>query len=68
MRIRKDRISKLMDEYSNLSIKCKCGHTNFVPKFLDKKICPFCGNYVYRNKKMEFVEKLKQVKNEKKIF
>jgi hypothetical protein len=42
------------------SIKCKCGHTiNMNPK-LDKEICSWCNNYVFRNPKDEFVYRVKE--------
>ena len=34
-------------------------HTLFLGNS-EKKICKYCGNYVYRNNKIEFKDKLKQ--------
>lgn len=44
--------------YSNYKVKCKCGHTMVITNSVEKKICSYCGNYVYRNKKLEFKDKL----------
>lgn len=43
--------------YIRQSVKCPhCGHTQMLYK--DKRICTYCGHWVYRNKKIEFKEKL----------
>lgn len=55
-------IIKLSDEYNKLKIKCKhCGHKLVIPVWVDKQICSWCGNYVYRNKQMEFREEVKKL-------
>ena len=46
-----DRIQKLMDEQAKLSIQCKCGRKELIPVWMDKKLCSWCGNFIYRNKK-----------------
>ena len=38
--------------------KCDCGYSMFIPIYVDKKICNWCGNYVYRDKKDQFKAKL----------
>lgn len=38
-------------------VKCKCGHTVILLK--DKTICTHCGHWIYKDKKTEFMEKLK---------
>lgn len=38
--------------------KCKCGHS--VLFVTDKKICSHCGNYVFKNKKVEFEYRMKE--------
>lgn len=39
--------------------RCKhCGHTLLLG-YSEKKICYVCGNYVYRNNKIEFREQIK---------
>ena len=39
---------------------CKCGHRVIIPFDKDKKLCRWCGRYVFKNKKDEFVYKLKE--------
>lgn len=40
--------------------KCKhCGHTILLGN-AKKKICNVCGYYVYRNKKLEFKERMRK--------
>ena len=45
--------TKMFDSYSQGKVKCKCGHTNFMVD-TDRMICSWCGNYVYKNKQVEF--------------
>lgn len=47
--------------YADNTYKCKCGHSITIPNFINKKLCTWCGNYVYKNKKEEFRDKLKNV-------
>lgn len=59
--------AKILKERTKLKVKCSCGHSVFFPSFVDKKICNWCKNYVYRTKEIEFKEKLKrEIKNESK--
>lgn len=49
------------DEYKKVKIQCKnCGYKSVIPVWVDRQICSWCGNYVYRNKKLEFKEMLKK--------
>lgn len=48
------------NELDKVKIACKCGHKTVVPVWVDKQICSWCGHYVYRNKQVEFKDKLKQ--------
>ena len=53
--------SKISSERAKYKIYCsKCGHgTVFYPmEHKSKKICSWCGYYVYKDKKEEFKEKL----------
>ena len=64
---RKRQTDEIVDSYYTLhKIKCKCGHSMFMPYGTDKKICSHCGNYVYRTKECEFKEKLLRKLKEKK--
>ena len=47
-------------------IKCKCGHVLELPHKVDKSICTWCGNYVFKNKKIEFEYRMKERFNNEK--
>lgn len=51
--------TKLMNDISNSTVKCKCGHSMLIPNYLSKRLCTWCHRWVYRNKKEEFKEKIK---------
>ena len=56
--------TKKIDFYTRNSTKCKCGHTNFLGS-RDKIICSWCGEYVFKNKKIEFKHRIGELlKNE----
>ena len=58
---RYDEETKIFKEISNFKVKCSCGHTFATTK--EKDLCSWCGNYVYKDKKNEFAEKLmKEIK------
>lgn len=44
-------------------IKCTCGHSIYIPSRLDKVICGWCNNYVFRDKKTEFEYRLQEARN-----
>ena len=45
---------------TNDTRKCKCGHSiDFF--FRDRVSCSWCGRLVYRDKKTEFIEKMKKL-------
>ncbi len=54
---------KLMEERTKYRVYCKCGHSIvfFPVEHKDKKLCSWCGNYVYRNKKIEFINRLNRL-------
>lgn len=55
-----ERVFKKEDKLSELNVKCKnCGHTVFPTR--DRIICSYCGNWVYKNDKIEFKYKLKEI-------
>ena len=41
------------------TFKCKCGHSVVIYPKQTKRLCTWCNHYVYRDKKEEFKEKLK---------
>lgn len=70
MKYRHNVCDKSLNAYMNGAIKCPtCGHSVHFAK-VDKKICSWCGNYVFKNRKVEFDYKLKSkkasLKNEQK--
>lgn len=51
--------TEIMDSYyAQFKVKCRCGHSVLISPVNNKKLCTHCGNYVYRDKKEEFMEKL----------
>lgn len=53
-------VEKLHDAIVNNKFQCKCGHKVFIPNEKKKALCNWCGHYVYRDKQLEFKEKLKK--------
>lgn len=55
------RDSKYFDEASKVTVifECSC-RTIFENKNMDYKICRWCGKKIYRDKKTEFKEKIKE--------
>lgn len=57
---RRKRLDERYGDYmTQFRYKCKCGHTLTLRPNQDKKLCNFCGEYFYKDKKLEFKEKLK---------
>ena len=50
----------MMREYDKVKYKCKCGHSVIIPVWVDKNVCDWCGNYVFRDKKKEFEYRVKE--------
>ena len=55
------------DDRAKLKVKCKhCGHTKAIPTYVDKVVCSWCHNYIFRNDEVEqryrFKEKLLKMK------
>lgn len=57
--LRYKELRKLDEELSKYKVMCKCGHKTILINS-EKAICSWCGNYVYKNKKLEFRERMKQ--------
>lgn len=55
-----DKVAKIADKLKYYNVKCKCGHTNTMSAKEEKKICNWCGNYVFRNKQAEFEYRLRE--------
>ena len=52
--------SNMSNEYDKVKYRCKCGHRVVIPKWVDKQLCKWCGNYVFKNEKDEFEYRLKE--------
>ena len=50
---------KIAEEQQKYKVQCECG-TKTVMATVDKTICRGCGHWVYRNKGIEFREKMKE--------
>lgn len=48
------------EEYDKVKYLCKCGHRVIIPKWMDKNICDWCGNYVFKSKKDEDLYRIKE--------
>lgn len=51
---------RMSEEYEKVKYICKCGHRVVIPKWVDKQLCGWCGNYVFKNKEDEFKFRLKE--------
>ena len=49
-----DYKQRLEDAIQNEKIKCKCGHTVFLPAYEPIKICSHCNNYVFKDDRTKF--------------
>ena len=50
----------LTNEYDKVKFICKCGHRVIILKKIEKKICDWCGEFVFRDKKAEFDYRMKE--------
>lgn len=50
--------SKYFTDRAKMRVICKCGCSSYIPSFREKTMCRWCGATVYKNKKIEFKEKL----------
>lgn len=63
----KKEFKRMTEEYSKVKYTCKCGHRVIIPKWIDKQICGWCGQYVFKSKKDEFEFRMQeQMKRRKK--
>ena len=54
-------MNKRLGVFQNYVIKCKCSHSILFTGRKDRIICSHCGNYVYRDKKVEMKYKIKEL-------
>jgi len=52
--------SRYFSNRTDARIKCRCGNYNVIPSYVEKMICPGCGNYVFKDKKEQFKHSLKE--------
>ena len=58
-----EEFSRMSNEYDKVKYMCKCGHKNVIPNWMDKTICDWCGNYVFKCKKDEDLYRIKEKMN-----
>lgn len=46
---------------AQFAYKCDCGHSMYLSPAHPKRICRWCGNMVYLDKREEFKERLKNI-------
>lgn len=52
---------RLSDEYDKVKYQCKnCGHKMIIPYNIDKQVCSWCKNYVFKDEKDEFKYRLEE--------
>lgn len=57
----KDDVCKEMEYMAQFVHKCDCGHSMYLSPAHPKRICRWCGNMVYLDKREEFKERLKNI-------
>ncbi len=59
--LRNDNWPREADYYAKLKIQCKnCGRKRVFPYFKNKMICDWCGQVIYRSKRIEFEDNLRK--------
>lgn len=54
---------KFFSERTKYKRKCKCGHIIVMSPNVEKLLCYWCGKYVFRDSKDEFLYRLNEAKN-----
>ena len=54
------RFKRMTETYDEVKYICKCVHRVIIPNGVNKQICDWCNNYVFKNKKEEFKYRLKE--------
>ena len=54
---------RITNEYEKVKYLCKV----IIPKWVEKQLCDWCGNYVFKSKEDEFKFRLKEKMNVKNI-
>lgn len=66
MKIKNDKEwNHMADEYDKVRHYCKkCGHSIIIPHWVEKTLCDWCGNYVFKNDKDEFKYRMRRIIND----
>lgn len=51
---------RMTEEYDKVKYRCKCGHRVIITSKQDKNLCDWCGHWVFKNKKDEFMFRVKE--------
>lgn len=54
---------KFFTERSKYKKECSCGHSVSISPHTQKVVCHWCGKYVFRDNKAEFLYRLNEAKN-----
>lgn len=56
---------RMASEYAKVKYECSnCGHKVVIPYHVEKQLCNWCHNYVFKNKQDEFRYRLNEKRNE----
>lgn len=55
-----NQMTKLFNDASARTRVCSCGHRVLLPIRKDKMICRWCGRYVFKDKRVEFIYRTKE--------
>ena len=61
--MKKGNDTKILEMYSSIKVKCKCGHSQVIPVFMDVANCSFCGKKIHNNTKLYFKYKMRKELN-----
>lgn len=56
----KEEYDRMTNELDKVKYECKCGHKEVITSTEDKKICSWCGHYIFKDKKVEFKYRVKE--------
>ena len=59
----KKEMDRMFNIYKNNTYTCKCGHRISIPNDINKMCCHYCGCYVFKTKKDEFMFRIKEKMN-----
>lgn len=63
-----EKDNKMFEDMAKCRYKCKCGHSVTITNKLDKTICSWCGNLVFKTPKAEFEYRVNQMRKKFKNF